>query len=358
MGALFALILILHVPQLYNSGGIFASNILLLGFIALKAAGVRRIKRWPLWVCVAPALVTVLDAWHTPDFKSVVFLANLIGLIYVFPNVSYTKAGLVRQLRVMVLISIAFLAAFVVMNAGSLGVLGNKDVYWYPLASPNMVGVLAVFVVVTSLENKFHWSFWGFGMFSLGFMPLILGVILALSVYAFWRLPRKLKVLVPVVSGLLLLTRFDSATLDDTGRIDSLSSFRYSIWNTSLEYVSEKPLVGFGIERWPPVLGEFISPHNVILHFLLSYGYVVGAWLVALTIYLAVVRQGEADETHAKTRAIVVVLIAYQLVYVGGIGHFSAFGNLTTLLFGLHLTRRRDAQRAPKRPLISRGQLN
>ncbi|WP_339741799.1 hypothetical protein [uncultured Rubinisphaera sp.] len=345
MSALFTLILILHIPELYASGGIYVSNMLLLGYIAIKALYVKPIKAWPFWVFLTPMLVFILDLWHGSDFKSLVFCINLIGLIYIFPNISFTKEYLAREVHFMVLVSMLFLAAFVVMNPSSLGSIAfNKANHWYPLATPNMIGVLAVFVIVISMENKYHWIYWGFGIFSLAFMPLIFGVFLALGVYAVWRLPGYLKLLViPAAIGLMAM-KFDFSLLNDTALMDSISSFRFSIWVESMEYISENPVIGVGMEQWPEIMGEFINPHNFMIYFILSYGYTLGILLILVAIYLAFEKSEKAGRSTVKTKAIVVVMIAYQLVYVGNIGHYSAFGNIITLLFAIHLIHQRDLQ--------------
>ena len=350
MAALYATILILHVPELYAAGGIYPSNILLLGYIAFKALQIKRIKRWPLWVIITTILVALLNVWHGFDSKSSVFFASLVGLIYVFPNMSFSKVQLARQVHIMILVSMLFLAAFVVMNLDSLGSISySKANHYYPLATPNLMGVLALFVIVMSLENNYHWSYWGFGILSLAFMPLFLGVILALGVYAVWRLPRYFKLLVlPAAIGLEAI-RFDSSSLNDTARMDTVSSFRFSIWNESLEYISENPLVGVGTDRWPWIMGKFIDPHNFMINFIMSYGYVLGILLIVLTFYLALNKNEESGSSTVKTQAVLVIMITYQLVYVGTIGHYSPLGNISTLLFGLHLSRPRDVQSVPER---------
>ncbi|HBN77173.1 MAG TPA: hypothetical protein DD473_15425 [Planctomycetaceae bacterium] len=345
MSALYTIILILHIPELYASGGIYLSNIILLGYIAIKALYVKPIKSWPLWVFMTPILVFFLDVWHGSDFKSLVFCTNMIGLIYIFPNISLSKAHLAREIHIIVLVSILFLAAFVVMNPSSFGSIAfSKANHWYPLATPNMIGVLAVIVIVISMENKYHWLYWGFGIFSLAFMPLIFGVFLALGVYAVWRLPGYLKLLViPAAIG-LIATRFDFSILNDTTLMDSISSFRFSIWVESMEYISENPVFGMGLEQWPEIMGEFINPHNFMIYFVMSYGYTLGIMLIMVAIYLAFEKSEKAGRSIVRTKAIVVVMIAYQLVYVGNIGHYSAFGNIITLLFGIHLIHQRDLQ--------------
>lgn len=353
MSALYALILILHVPQIYASGGIYVSNMLLITFIAYKVLEMKPIKHWPIWVFAAPILVVLLDVWHGSDFKSIVFCTNLLGLIYVFPNISYTKDKLSREVHLIVLISIIFLAAFVVMNPESFGSIAHsKANHWYPLATPNLIGVLAVIVIVISYENNYHWTYWAFGIFSLAFMPLIFGVILALAVYAVWRLPGYLKLLViPAGIGLLLM-KFDFSILSDEKLMDSFSSFRWSIWIECLEYISEHPTLGVGLEQWPAIKGQFINPHNFLIYFLMSYGYTLGTLLIMLSFYMAFEKRESPDSGAVKTKAIVVVMIAYQLVYVGNIGHYSAFGNIITLLFGIHVCCQRDVRRvfSPIRP--------
>lgn len=76
--------------------------------------------------------------------------------------------------------------------------------------------------------------------------------------------------------GLLRILGFFSQALDATVDINNLSSNRWHIWQLSMAAITVKPIIGYGPDIFPFVVGSrfanFAQPHNFPIQFVLAWG--------------------------------------------------------------------------------------
>ena len=191
----------------------------------------------------------------------------------------------------------------------------NSNHYGYFLAMALMVGVTAyvvgdhawvqMFGLVSGLLNMVV-------LFLNNTFGAILGAfvsLLAVLVLALIKLPRSrwravsvtaLIVALPLASGLLLNSQFDNFVmlirdirkiLSDSEDAGSAGTNRWGQWVKAVEYIRERPLLGFGCEGTATRLMKEIgveNPHNEILTYALFFGvpaavcYTLGVLLIFL----------------------------------------------------------------------------
>ena len=338
MAVLFALILLCHIPGIYASGGVYLANAALIVYVTYTALSTRQIKRWPLLVLFLPLVLLLLEVLHGLTLKGLVAFISIFAIVYVFPTKRVEPRWLRRQVKAMVVVSLAFLFAHSLLNLQELASLSFvKERYQYVLATPNLTGFLAAFVIIVSWENRFHPAYYILGAVSLLFMPMFFGTYLVLLVFLLWRLPKLLSVPIVLAALSFVALTISWETIADPRFLLTATSNRFGIWVNSITVLSNSAWLGFGLEQWEPLLGYFINPHNFVIYFVLCYGYVIGGLFASVTVYLVLQKRENPRANAVILKPFMVSLLIYQCVYVGALGHFSTFGNLLVLFYGLFL---------------------
>ena len=153
----------------------------------------------------------------------------------------------------------------------------------------------------------------------------MLSMILVLTVIGWWTLKpkfRKFTVFIPfVIFGLLYLAspkfqdRISKIPAEITeykkGKIETSQAIRLEFWHRSVQAITQKPLIGFGVGSWPQAYvialnGEegiqADSPHQQFLLWWVEEGTV--GFLLLVAIYVSILRDAYKLEPRAKNALI------------------------------------------------------